>query len=593
MTAGQEEEQSLQKVDGALMSRETREAEPGRNKNDQRTGKKGVMKKSKRGNKNLARKGKKGKKVGSKKSGRGNKNMARKGKKGGSKNSGRGNKNLARKGKKGKKGGSKKSGRGNKNLARKGKKGGSKKSGRGNKNLARKGKKGGIKKKQKSRKNKKGKNINKARLSGKNSTATCLAETCVDKAVEAMKLGKDKVSNFMAQYKRIVRKNKTGNSKSGKKGAFKSVLIRIINAGGGNGSALKCGNDANNAGAKQMANLTETLKKCSADIEKACDPKNIPQPNMTEVEPCNTAMTAFNTFTDSCGKKTGAEACTCFEGGDADQTALIKKCDLKDENAAVVKAITACKKAFGKCRKYEDDVASLLSSCSKDPNALKKKLKNLSENSKASGKALAKIKSMTARRRTNRAISDCTGFLSVTTTLITLISESPFAFTISTLATQVSVATVTCSADQITSLKAQQSAMEEAVASIDASIADVKATLLELTGSVPTDAEIEATEACEDAAACEGSPPGSEDSGSGSGSGSSSSSTGTSSISPGASSTSSGASSTSSGASSSSPGASSSPVASSPASTPVMTTGAGSRRAHFVQNMYKKLALQV
>ena len=489
-----------------------------------------------------------------------------------------------------------------------------KKNKKGKKNKTRKAK-NQNKKNKKANKDNRGRKTERGYKAGKSSTATCLAETCVDKAVEAMKLSKDKVNNFLVQYKRIVRKNKTGKSKSGKKGAFKSVLIRIINAGGGNGSALKCGNDANNAGAKQMANLTETLKKCSADIAEACDPKNIPQPNMTEVEPCNTAMTAFNTFTDSCVKKTGAEACTCFEGADADQMASIKKCDLKSENAAVVKAITACKKAFGKCRKYEDDVSSVLSSCSKDPNALKKKLKNLSENSKASGKALAKIKSMTARRRTNRAITDCTGFLSVTTTLITLISESPFAFTISTLATQVSVATVTCSADQITALKAQESAMEEAVAAIDAAIADVKSTLLELTGSVPTDAEIEATEACEDAAACEGSPPGSEDSGSGSTSGASSAAPGASSnpgaISPGASSPAPGASSPgagssgasspgagSSGASSpgaNSPGASSpgasSPGASSPGSTMVMTTGAAGRRAHFVQNMYKKMAM--
>ena len=46
------------------------------------------------------------------------------------------------------------------------------------------------------------------------------------------------------------------------------------------------------------------------------------------------------------------------------------------------------------------------------------------------------------------------------------------------------------------SVKAQDSAMEEAVTSIEAALEEVKLALLELTGSVPTDAEIEAIEAC-------------------------------------------------------------------------------------------------
>ena len=117
--------------------------------------------------------------------------------------------------------------------------------------------------------------------------------------------------------------------KSGKKGLFGPVVRRITEHGGGNTSNLTC-NGKKNSGAAQLTNLTETLLKCETDIEKACDPKNLPAPNKTEVDECNDAIKVFKVKTTACIKKSGSEACTCWDDK-AIETAssTIKKCDCK------------------------------------------------------------------------------------------------------------------------------------------------------------------------------------------------------------------------------------------------------------------------
>ena len=119
-----------------------------------------------------------------------------------------------------------------------------------------------------------------------NRNSTCLSYTCEENAVSVLKLMKDKVPNLLKQANRVEKKLKQGSGKAGKKGIFASVIHRLIEHGGGNGSALACSGNKTNAGALQMANLTETLLQCEDKIHAACHLDNLPAFNTALVDTC-------------------------------------------------------------------------------------------------------------------------------------------------------------------------------------------------------------------------------------------------------------------------------------------------------------------
>merc|ERR1712012_1343126 len=128
-----------------------------------------------------------------------------------------------------------KKGKSNKRKELKGKKGGKgqkgkrnnrkngMKSGKGNKNRKSKG----NQKKMEKNGNKKGIRKNQNRMNTAGARSTCLSTTCVDTAVAAMKLLKDKVDNFEKQEKRISKKSNIGSKKSAKKDVFGPTLQRL------------------------------------------------------------------------------------------------------------------------------------------------------------------------------------------------------------------------------------------------------------------------------------------------------------------------------------------------------------------------------
>jgi len=193
---------------------------------------------------------------------------------------------------------------------------------------------------------------------------TCLSTDCVDTAVTYLKLLKDKIGNFERQLKRMKTQNKTGKSKSGKKGIFGSVIRRLVKAGGGNASSLSCGGSTNSSGAEKMTNLTTSLLECDTNIKTACDTSNLPQPNMTEVDDCTTKMSTFKSGVLACMGKTGSEACSCWtESSLGTDLATIKKCDLSKQSKSMAKAVSGCRNAFGACRKLEDEIGSSIHAC--------------------------------------------------------------------------------------------------------------------------------------------------------------------------------------------------------------------------------------
>ena len=118
-----------------------------------------------------------------------------------------------------------------------------------------------------------------------------------------MKMWKDVVRNFEAQSKRIKKHNTTGGNKANKKGLFAPIARRLVEIGGGNKSKLSCGGEFENDGAKQLANLTETLFQCEKEVNGSCHTDNFPKPNMTLINRCDTLVGTFKTAAQDCLNK--------------------------------------------------------------------------------------------------------------------------------------------------------------------------------------------------------------------------------------------------------------------------------------------------
>merc|ERR1711988_318346 len=475
LAAGSSEEENQVESFESGLAREAREADPAKGQRKNQAKKKNQSKK-----KNQAKRKNQDK---------------RKNKKGNKK----GRSNKKRKGLKGKKGG--KGQKGKRNNKKNGRK-----SGKGNKN-----------RKAERKQNKKEKNVNKKgirknqnRMNTAGARTTCLSTTCVDTAVAAMKLLKDKVDNFEKQEKRISKKSNIGSKKSAKKDVFGPTLQRLSDAAGGNLSAPVCAGNASSPGAAQMLNLSMTLQTCDDDIFAACDTSNLPTPNDTKVAECKAAIATFKNCTDTCTALDGAAACDCWTPSAAvtAATAEIKACDLSSNNTAVVTAVKACKAAFGKCRKYEDDVGDIIFSCEQNADTLKLKLKALSDDTDKVGQVATKVDALVNATRRNfasgrsakakRDASTASGFISICTQINTWVVENPYYSQISSYATTIiSVTAPVFTAADLTALSTVNTALQVSVTTLTVAVSTMQATILELTGETVSAAELAALPSCE------------------------------------------------------------------------------------------------
>merc|ERR1712226_1198422 len=244
-------------------------------------------------------------------------------------------------------------------------------------NKARKSKKARKGRKRNNRQNKKNRNgAKRTNLQRKPAARaeTGLTDTCFETAMHYMKVWKDIVGNFEKQRKRMIKQNKTGGNKSGKKGLFAPIAHRLVDIGGGNKSNMSCGGSYGNKGAAQLQNLTKTLFDCEISVNASCNPANIPQPNMTFINRCKELVDNFTAEAGTCydktygGKKTNSsDACYCWThnnlNADIDE---LKTCKANKESAAITAALKNCTAAFGVCRKYEDAASTALSTCASD-----------------------------------------------------------------------------------------------------------------------------------------------------------------------------------------------------------------------------------
>jgi len=325
--------------------------------------------------------------------------------------------------------------------------------------------------------------------------STSLDDSCFETSIQYMKIWKDVVGNFEKQFKRIVKQNSTGSSKSGKKGAFASIGLKLVDVGGGNKSNLSCAGSYSSSGAKQIANLTKTLFNCEMNINASCNPSNLPQPNMTFLNECDNLTKTFKTAAESClmksfgaNKTTSALACACWTADSLNTTVnAIKSCKASTEAKAMAAALKNCTSAFSTCRKFEDDAGSLISTCSSSSTKLLAKAGLLSANSAAMGSAKTKMSSLASSssgRKTRATATSCTEVISKSKTLVTMASDSPSSTKVATLSKEISGAgSLTCTDTEKTSLNEQVTAVTSAIATVDTALAAVQTQLSDMTGT--------------------------------------------------------------------------------------------------------------
>jgi len=319
--------------------------------------------------------------------------------------------------------------------------------------------------------------------------------TCLDNAMNYLKIMKDNVGNYMRQEARAKRANKTGHGKNKKKGGFKKVLHQIVEAGGGNKSELSCNGNTNSTGAKQLKNLTNILLACEKSINASCHPDSFPKKDATEINKCLATMKSYKTIVDGCMKKSGKEACDCWlETKLVDYAKEIKTCKLSDHSKKMIAQLNACKGNFSTCKKYEDSSVEAIHACGQSGSKLLNKAKALTENVDKLGKAketAAKLAGNSSSRGV--ALANCGAVVKMITQLLLFVDQSPGSKKISKLADDIVASSgVTCSDSEKNDLKGQVTLLEVAVVTVTAVLVTVKENLQAVSGTTPSAAVIAA-----------------------------------------------------------------------------------------------------
>merc|ERR1712038_961868 len=351
------------------------------------------------------------------------------------------------------------------------------------------------------------------RLQRKKARGTAgLTDTCFEQAMHYMKVWKDIVGNFEKQRKRMIKQNKTGGNKSGKKGLFAPIAFRLVDIGGGNKSNMSCGGQYGNKGAAQLQNLTKTLFDCEISVNKSCNPANIPQPNMTFINRCKELVDNFSSEATTCydktygGKKTNSsDACYCWTHNQLNHSIdELKTCEANKEAAAITSALKNCTTAFGKCRKFEDAASTALSSCSSDSSKLTKKAANLAANNASMTAAKEKMSSLASSRsggvgilgsNEDRTAASCAEIITISQTIVKITNQNPQSTKITTYAKKISTATVTCTAAEKTSLLTEVTSMETAIVSVTTVLVTIQEQIQTLTGSTASTSQLDAVNA--------------------------------------------------------------------------------------------------
>ena len=206
---------------------------------------------------------------------------------------------------------------------------------------------------------------------------------------------------------------------------------------------------------------------------------------MTNLSEVRSLLNRFNIILIAAGKKTSpADACSCWTNSSLNQTVeAAKVCKASSEATAITAALKKCKKAFGKCRKFEDAAITTIMSCSSDTGKLTEKAASLQKNVDSVKAAQAKVKALSSSRGTGAA-SNCTEVVKLVAQLINLVEQFPSSPSISVYSKKITeAANVTCAEDEKSSLAALEENIEAAADSIANEVAVIQEQLLTLTGT--------------------------------------------------------------------------------------------------------------
>merc|ERR1712179_334080 len=238
------------------------------------------------------------------------------------------------------------------------------------------------------RKNKKEKGRKAKERKTKQSTVTCpntaVNTKCLENALMSLAYEKNQVTNYIKQAKRLDNHQNISSNKLTKKNEFESAAKHMLWAIGGNLSDPKCGQDTNDTKRRmqQQRDLTSSianynkLLNCSETIKEACDldlksdsyNHSDHSENMTL---CRAYKKDFINVSKECqSAKDQANAtlqCDCWARAAKDVIEIKKlKCETKEKQKFITKHKNDCNKAFGKCKRMEDDAIELIHKCMHD-----------------------------------------------------------------------------------------------------------------------------------------------------------------------------------------------------------------------------------
>merc|ERR1712126_369545 len=329
--------------------------------------------------------------------------------------------------------------------------------------------------------------ISQIKLSRQDSSCTANA-TCLENAMSYLKIMKDDVGNYIRQDKRLRAANKTGGKKSGKKGLFKTVLHRILEAGGGNKSQLTCSGSSTSDGAKKLTELSNALINCEKNINASCNPANFPTPNITQIDICLGDMETFKSMVDNCMTKTGSSACDCWSNSTfSDIVAKVKACKLSTESKAMVAQLSECKGKFSTCKGLEDDSLKAISACSVPTSSLVAKAAALTANSlglTAANTTASSLAASSSRRVRRAKATTCAEVIAIISKMLAAANEAAASPLVAALAVDITnVIGITCDDDEKATLTTQVGEITIVTVEITETLDSIQADLLTATGS--------------------------------------------------------------------------------------------------------------
>merc|ERR1711892_977670 len=222
----------------------------------------------------------------------------------------------------------------------------------------------------------------------KQTTVSCptsaVTSKCLENAMFSLAYEKNQVTNYIKQAKRLDNHQNISSNKLTKSDEFKSAAKHMLWAIGGNLSDPKCGEDTNETQRLQIqkrdlkssvANYNKLLN-CSEAIKEACDLKLQNHTYNHEAQSenktlCRKFKNDFIKVSKECqsAKDQGNATlqCECWGKAARDVTEIKKlKCETKDNQKFVTKHKNDCIKAFGNCKKMEDEAVDLIHKCMHD-----------------------------------------------------------------------------------------------------------------------------------------------------------------------------------------------------------------------------------